>query len=232
MLNQPQKLSLLKFKISGLFLFLWANTLFAEEWVPVYEEPRHRLVFENDETYILNVKLEPDYVSLYHQHKADILYVTIGGTTVWAEPLGGKRRQATVDKGDLRFSSDNHPLPHIHRVGNIGQTPFHVIGVARKSAVTKGGTPIEGDTSGMEMAMEKDHASVYRIKLAPGEKSGLHSHNLPYARVFMSDGEIKDQKGKSSVVSAADYLWLEKEGMHSYENAGESELEIIEVQWR
>ncbi len=232
MLNQSRKFSLLNIKTAALFLFLWAHPLFAEEWVPVYEEPRHRLVFENDETYILNVNLEPGYVSLYHQHIADILYVTIGGTTVWAEPLGGKRREATVNRGDLRFSSDNHPLPHIHRVGNIGQTPFHVIGVARKSAPTKGTIPIAGDTSAMEMAMEKDHASVYRIKLAPGEKSGLHSHALPYARVFMSDGKIKDKNGTSTMVKAADYLWLKNDEMHSYENAGEDELEIIEVQWR
>ena len=131
------------------------SSLFAEDWVPVYKEPRHRLAFENDQAFILDVNLPPGYVSLYHEHKIDLLYVTIVGTKVWAEPLGGKRREADVKTGDLRFSSDNHSLPHVHRVGNIGKTPFHVIGIGIKAEKPSGVVAIEGDMDGMEMDMGK-----------------------------------------------------------------------------
>ena len=92
----------------------------AGDWVPVAEEPRHRPVFENEQAIILDVNLPPGYVSLYHEHRIDLLYVTISGTQVWAQPLNGQRMNADVATGDLRFSSDNHDLPHIHQVGNVG----------------------------------------------------------------------------------------------------------------
>ena len=71
---------------------------------------------------ILNVYIPAGDVSLYHEYRIDLLYVTISQTTAWAQPLLGEKREADVKTGDLRFSSDNHPLPHVHRVGNITGT--------------------------------------------------------------------------------------------------------------
>ena len=66
--------------LGSVILSLICSALYAEDWVPVYEEPRHKLAFENDHAMILNVNLPPGYVSLYHEHKIDLLYVTIVGT--------------------------------------------------------------------------------------------------------------------------------------------------------
>ena len=46
-------------------LSLICSALYAEDWVPVYGEARHKLAFENDHAMILNVNLPPGYVSLY-----------------------------------------------------------------------------------------------------------------------------------------------------------------------
>lgn len=203
-----------------------------EEWVPVYKEPKHRLAFENDHAMILDVFLPPGYVSLYHQHVLDVLYVTIVGTTVTAQPLGGELRQATVTTGDLRFSSDNHGIPHIHQVGNIGETPFHVIGVGIKDPVAGIAAPIKGDTSGMTLDMEKDHASVYRVKLGPGEASGIHTHTLPFVSVNLNAGMLAEASGESVAVKAGAFRWHPAGLTHSYKNTGDRPIEIIEIQWR
>ena len=87
--------------LGSVVLSLICSALYGEDWLPVYEEPRHKLAFENDHAMILNVNLPPGYVSLYHEHKIDLLYVTIVGTKVWAEPLGGQRREADVKTGDF-----------------------------------------------------------------------------------------------------------------------------------
>ena len=113
--------------LTGLCCYSLTSVAFAQDWVPVYEEPKHRPVFENEQVLILDVNLPPGYVSLYHEHRLDTLYVTLSGTQVYAQPLGGEQRHADVKTGDLRFSSDNHDLPHIHRVGNVGEEPFHII---------------------------------------------------------------------------------------------------------
>ena len=224
--------SLMHIILIGLGLSLGCVSAYSEQWVPVYEEPKHRLVFENDQAFILNVYLPPDYVSLYHEHKIDLLYVTIVGTRVWAQPLNGKRREVDVVTGDMRFSSDNHKLPQIHRVGNIGSTPFHVIGIGIKNEVSPDVEPMEGDTSGMEMTMEKPHARVYRISLKPGEKTGLHQHNLPFTQVHVSAGKYYSSAGKTISAEAGEFLWQDGGKSHLFENAGDTTIEIIEMQWR
>ena len=204
----------------------------SEGWIPVYEEPRHRLVFENDDAMILNVYIPAGDVSDYHEHRIDLLYVTISGTTVWAQPLGGEKREADVTTGDLRFSSDNHPLPHVHRVGNIGLTPFHVVGVGVKGGISGKEPAIEGDTSGMTLDQVKPHASVYRIRLGPGMKSGLHTHNLPFAAVNLTSGKLLADNGEAQPVKAGEFHWYEAGVSHHCENTGDDPVEIIEIQWR
>lgn len=220
----------------GVFLMLcilfMLEPALSEEWMPVYEEPRHRPVFENDHAMILNVYIPPGDVSLYHEHRIDLLYVTISGTTVWAQPFGENKREADVKTGDLRFSSDNHGLPHVHRVGNIGLTPFHVVGVGIKDEISGGDSPIEGDTSGMTPDTAKPHAGVYRIRLEPGEKTGMHTHTLPFAAVNLTSGKLLGENGEEKSVKAGEYQWYEGGLRHQYENAGGEVVEIVEVQWR
>jgi len=218
--------------LAGLALALYCATGFSQDWVPVYEEPQHRLVFENDQAFILNVNLPPGYVSLYHRHVIDLLYVTISGSKVWAQPLNGNRREVEVKTGDIRFSSDNHHLPQIHRVGNIGTSPFHVIGIGIKGDVSNDAVPLDGDTSGMEMVMEKPHARVYRISLEPGEKTGLHRHNLPFTQVYVTAGKFLSSAGKTMSVAAGEFLWQGGGKSHEFENVGDRTIEIVELQWR
>lgn len=216
--------------VFGLCFLLLPAATFAQEWVPVYEEPRHRLVFENDLVMILDVDLPPGYESLYHEHKLDLLYVTISGTQVWAQPLGGEKREADVKTGDLRFSSDNHELPHIHRVGNVGTAPFRIIGIGVKGDVSNTVVPIQGDMQAVELVDRKPHASVYRIRLEPGEQSGLHRHNLPFTRVYLYGGTVRNGPGEATRVEAGEFLWHEGGKSHRYENIGDQPIEIIEMQ--
>ncbi len=218
--------------LAALCLASLAGAALAEEWVPVYEEPRHRPVFENDQVLILDVNLPPGYVSLYHEHRLDALYVTISGTQVYAQPLGSEKRHADVKTGDLRFSSDNHDLPHIHRVGNVGEAPFHLIAVGVKSTGGSEAEPVVGYMQRLELVDEKPHAMVYRTRLAPGEKSGEHFHKLPFTQVYLSGGTVIGEDGKPRDVEAGGFLWQEGGVSHRHENAGDGPIEIIEVQSR
>ena len=201
----------------------------SEDWVPVYEEPKHKLVFDNDQVQILNVNLPPGYVSLYHKHQLDTMYVTISGTQVWAQPLGGDKRMADVKTGDLRFSSDNHELPHIHRVGNVGEAPFHIIGVAVKADPSGEQDVLSGKLNAMKLVDERPNTGVYRITLQPGESSGEHTHKAAFTQVHLTDGTLGHSSGETVEVTASDFLWHPGGVTHSYENAGKDTLEIVEV---
>ena len=232
LIDRPKTRFLLRPLSVLLGLSLYSVAAHSEDWVPVYEEPRHQLVFENDQVMILDVNLPPGYVSLYHKHQLDLLYVTLSGTKVWAQALGGDKGEADVNTGDLRFSSDNQAMPYIHRVGNIGTAPFHVIGIGIKDEISNSVAPLEGNTERMELVDEKPHARVYRISLQPGEKSGLHQHNLPFTQVYLSAGELRSDGDKPVSVEAGEFLWQDGGRSHRYENTGDEAIDIIEMQAR
>ncbi len=221
--------SLLRPSLIAMSSFLCCNLPYAQDWVPVYEEPKHRLVFENDHALILDVNLPPGYESLYHQHKLDLLYVTISGTKVWAQSMGKEKGFADVKTGDLRFSSDNDSIPYIHRVGNLGTAPFHVIGVGIKDEIVGDIEPLEGDTRGMQLVDRKAHASVYRISLKPGEASGEHRHNLAFTPVYESGGTLRSDTGEAVKVEGGEFLWHPAGESHRFENAGDQTIDIVEV---
>ena len=127
----------------------------------------------------------------------------------------GNGGEADVKTGDVRFSSDNHGLPHVHRVGNIGTTPFHVVAIGVRDNKPSGETALEGDTGAMVPVMEKPHASVYRIRLLPGEKTGVHTHHLPYTKVYLTAGELSNGNGTIQQVEAGDFLWQPGGETHS-----------------
>ena len=108
------------------------------------------------------------------------------------------------------------------------------IGIGRKGSVQPepGTVAIEGDTEGLAFDQQKSQASVYRIRLAPGEKTGEHRHNLPHAHVFLSDGTLSDGAGGTAPVTAGQFLWQPGGVTHAYENRGDQPLEIVEMQWR
>ena len=116
-------------------------------------------------------------------------------------------------------------------MGNIGETPFHVIAVGIKDKVAGMEHPIEGDPTAITKVMARPHASVWRVLLKPGEKSGRHTHKLPFVEVFMNTARLKNRWGKTQHVEAGDFQWFPGNTTRQYENAGDDDLEIILVQW-
>ena len=48
----------------------------SDEPIPIEQEPRHRLLFENEHVRFFDVELEPGYESRYHWHRSDGVFVT------------------------------------------------------------------------------------------------------------------------------------------------------------
>lgn len=107
-----------------------------------------------------------------------------------------------------------------------------MIGVGIKSDISNNVTPIEGDTNGLKLVADKSNASVYRISLKPGEKSGLHEHKLPFTAVYLAAGELRSDAGEPTSVAAGEFLWQDSGVSHLYENTGDETIDIIEIQAR
>src|SRR4030095_13366709 len=89
--------------------------------VPVLNEPRHHLKFENEYVRVFDVVVPPGDTTLFHIHSNDYAYVGIGPATLKAEVLGSGAIQDLILKdGEARFTKG----PITHRVTNIASSPF------------------------------------------------------------------------------------------------------------
>ncbi|HZP93269.1 MAG TPA: hypothetical protein VFB20_10345 [Burkholderiales bacterium] len=96
---------------------------YGEEPVPIKQEPRHVLKFENAHLRLFDVALEPGYRTLYHWHRNDGLFVSIESARTVAQNWGAEMSRAGFQWRDS---------PRAVRLANAGETVFHAVGIRVK----------------------------------------------------------------------------------------------------
>jgi hypothetical protein len=146
--------------------------LAAEEAIPIEQEPRHRLEFQNEHVRFFNVELEPGYESRYHWHRNDGVFVNISSSPTIAQDLGKepvKRGERAI--GETYFI-DYAVHPKAHRVSNPGTTPYHVI----DAEILRGcpdAEPFIEAAPNQTLLIDNPRVFVTRIVLHPGESTQL-----------------------------------------------------------
>ena len=185
--------------------------------------------------------------SWYHTHADPILYVIFSNGTLRTQPIGedwgggGRGRGNANAEGGAPPGRGNQPSgpavrvtsttsyfeqPVTHRVRNVGDQLFHVVGVTSATA---------GDTSATESGagfpgkpeLTNRWFRSYRFTLAPGQSSGSHRHAVPSVIVQTSDGSMKfdlNESGRWAFFDAAD--------SHDVKNTGDAPVEFVEVEVR
>ena len=111
--------------------------------VPVHQEPRHHLVFENAAARILDIQIPPGDTTLFHTHSDPILYVNMSSSQTRSQVLGkdwsgGDAAARAPARNPASFGRMNsvttYPAePLTHRVNNAGTTVFRLIGVINRT---------------------------------------------------------------------------------------------------
>lgn len=211
------------------------GAVFAGEFssVPVSEEPRHHLVFENQFVHVLDVVVSPGDVSLFHEHSHDLVGVTIVGSLGgWTEVLGGAKTIDPPDKDDEVFYGEFAKSPVIHRVANTGGRAFHyvVAELLSPEPTFKDALP---EMMGYKTELENPRVRVSRIFLEPGESSNVHEHRTGYVVISESNGRLTSTlNGVASTVDTTPrFLYWGDPGIrHLLKNTGNTRLEIDEIE--
>jgi quercetin dioxygenase-like cupin family protein len=210
-----------------------------EKVVPVHEEPRHRVVFERPGTRILDIQIPPGDTTLFHTHSEPILYVPMSASQTRSQTLGrewsgGGNAPATptapaapdARRRPVNSVTSYAKQPLTHRVNNIGQTLFRLIGVTNASA----GDPSTTPSADFSEKPELDNAwfRVYRHTLSPTPIAD-HRHAHPVAIVVI-DGQVS---GVSVVPlpPRGGYVFLEANTTHTL-RAVDGSAEIVEIEIR
>jgi mannose-6-phosphate isomerase-like protein (cupin superfamily) len=207
--------------------------LHAADAVPAWEEPRHRLVFEKGDIKIFNTSVPAGDTTLFHFHEHPTLYVLVRGARVrnqdfgreWVEPGAGP----TIPDGAFLYR-DYAAEPQSHRVQNIDDHSFQVIGVVNLGA---GGDAAPAPAVAPEV--QNRWFDGYRFKLRAGESTETHRHAHPVLVVQPGAGNSAViERGWPSAEKTVGGTWsVHDAGVeHSLKNLGATDLELVEIEMK
>lgn len=204
----------------------------AQSPVPVANEPRHHLKFENDYVRVFDVVVPPGDATLFHVHSSDYAFVSIGDATLKAEVMGGQPGDLIVKDGESRFTKG----PITHRVTNVAKTPFRniTIEILKSPGAVGASTP---DTSpGHSIVLENDRVRIERLILEPGQSTNIHTHNLSALSVFLTKSKVrvesKGAKPETIEYTPGDFRWRAAPVTHSIKNIGSTRFEAVGIDWK
>jgi quercetin dioxygenase-like cupin family protein len=97
--------------------------------IQVEQEPHHHVLFENQYVRVLDVQIPPGESLLFHTHSYDNLSVRISGGLIQNQMQGSDWPAATEVKPGAVVFAEASKKPYIHRVRNLGASPYHVVDV-------------------------------------------------------------------------------------------------------
>ena len=177
-------------------LLLSAPVLAAQTPLPVYREPRHRLVLEVGPVRVLDVQIAPGDTTLFHLHDTPFLAVRIAVSPVNAQILGagwggvGPRDHSHFYPGAIDSDTTYALQPLTHRVANVGSTAFRLIGITNAGA---GIAPARSASSDLPGTLE--HSSRWfqasRLAIPPGADSPWLTASTPVVVVEPGEGRVQ-----------------------------------------
>jgi len=216
---------------------LLSQQLFAQSQqtaVPVEQEPRHRIVFQNKNVRIYDILIPPGDMTLFHTHIFDSVAVVVSGGQVRNEFLGKPPREYSSAAGSATFSKATN-APYTHRLTNIGTTPLRFVVPEILSSSASPSVPAALDAvPGHKLVLENDRVKVYSVSIDPKQATGIRSRTLPWLRISISQSTISVQRpGKSPEIletNPGDYRWYDGPTTDSIENVGSTKYEAIEIE--
>ena len=192
--------------------------------VPLSNEPRHTVVYENADLRILDVNIPPKETTLDHVHDHDIVTVSMGGETTtrtqspgqaWSEPRPPRALgQATI--------SDYAGQPGSHRVENGRTIPVLVNVVAAESRAFK----------------------VYDVRLVRAAPQTSHTHAVPTVVVILAGAVMSDGPGAQAKANApapvglkqldrpGQWLLVPRGDTHHLVRLGTGDAHVVEIEVR
>src|SRR5439155_7853456 len=146
--------------------------------VEISGEAHHHPKLENEFVRIWDVTVAAGDATLWHVHRNDNVVVTFADASLRLESAAAAPAEAQWKFGEVRFAK----ATYVHRALNIGTTPFHNLTIEllkSKSPAFFPDVSIRPTRAGRQPVLEDDRVRVYRLSLAPGESTNMHTDPVP-----------------------------------------------------
>jgi len=204
----------------------------ADSPVEISGEPRHHAKFENEFVRIWDVTVPAGDATLWHAHRNDNVVVILGGANLRIETVGAAPTEVEWKFGDVKFGK----ATYVHRAMNVGTTPFHNLTIELlKSPLGSQRLSTQTGQTSHQPVLENERVRVYRLSLAPGESTGVHTRLPSGLGVAITAGEIEvttDGKTKPDHLKlpAGDARWRSGPVIHSIKNVGKTRFEAVDIE--
>ncbi len=222
------------FHISIIFLLLTSLQALAQDQpVPIEQEPRHKLVFENDFIRIFDTKIPVGDVSLFHTHSFDSGFVCINGAETQSEELGKPiQKRPPFKAGDVWYRP-HATTPMTHRVSNIGQTDFRVLDVELHQPLTESEIGMAKLPKEFVPVLENYRVRLSRLTLIPGAKTPEHTLTRPALYVIVQASKAVfnfPRERRMTDYDPGDYFFAPAKLERFIGNFGDKVLEVVQIE--
>jgi quercetin dioxygenase-like cupin family protein len=202
--------------------------------VEIKDEPHHHAKFENEFVRVWETILPAGEQTYYHSHNFDNVAVVIAGAKMRMVPLmvTEPSSESETKLGDVGFRS----APYVHRAENSGTTAYdNLLVELLKSPPAPKPITLPPDEHPRHPVLENYRVRVYRVTLAPGESTPMHTHLFAGLALTLSPARIAIQtKGSKRVqrinVRAGEVRWRPEPVTHSIKNIGKTRFEGVDIE--
>ena len=219
-----------------------AILVFANSWaagdpiVPVYEEPRHRVLWGNSYMHILDLRIPPGDTTFFHTHDSPIFFITLQNSSIRTQQLGEEWQvwpQRNLDAGAVVLNETYLNEPVTHRVNNIGPKTLRAVLVLNERGTNR--NPQVNVRESLPGIPEIDGTwfSQSRIILKSGQVLNWDGVDAGVAFVLVSDSHVTlGLPGTSEVyglTSLRSVIYVHGDHGYRFENHGKEPATIIAV---
>jgi quercetin dioxygenase-like cupin family protein len=208
---------------------------------PNIEDSDGKVVLTNEHVVLQRLVVPAGEWEGIHSHPGNQLYVHIKGGE-WSGRLGGESEYAGIVSPDGEVGwMDAIPLSAGHDSGNTGDTPIDLIYVTLKDdtpiAPEAEHAPQDYPNIPLELLLENDRMIVQRVRVEPGQWTGIHSHPGNQVYVHIKGGTWSERRGgvqsaPAAFMQAGSVGWVHavdlSEG-HEVGNTGDTTIEVVLV---
>ena len=184
----------------------------AEDYVEVYDEPLHRVQWNNDYALVYTVNIPCGGLTLWHRHSEDTVYYAIGDVAV-QETRPGQPAAILRSACGAAMSRAHHAEPLIHQIENVGSDVVRFVAAeARGKPPTAQIAPLIA--AGHHLDWEAERFRVYQLTTNTALRIEYEFCGLLVALQPMS----VEIEGLPAIVhlAAGDWRWLSPPQLCSY----------------
>lgn len=203
--------------------------------MPVYEEPKHEMVFHHALVRLLDVKIPAGASTEFHVHEKPFVGIAVEAARSWGQTLGSRRGpvEAPLEVPSV-FDNWERTLPYTHRVANVDSRPIHYIVAEFLSSSGIDAAPLPEDAM-RQLVREGRTVRVYEVTIPGHGATAEHMHPAPGLTVLATAGTLVDEGAQLEGAGGAgrgEWSWRGPGHRHVLRNGGESPLTVFEIDWR